>query len=392
MVQYEKVNKREQNLYEHLIYVVLWGLVLLFPLARIGGSVFDQGTLDWEYIFQNWLNVAPFLLLMLIHSALLVPYLLFRRATNSYIASSLLLLTLFFFFILGRYQRAVEQQPKAEQIEQIIRNAPPGRPLLDPAGPMHAAHLHPGSENRIPGPVVMDMLIAVLLLGCNLAIRLLFKSYSERNRMDEMEKAHIQHELSQLKAQISPHFLMNSLNNIHGMVELDAERAQEMILELSGMMRYVLYESSPQRIALAKEISFLQNYISLMQVRYSKKRVSIRFRTPEKELTKNITIPPLILIIFIENAFKHGISYQNDSFIEIEIKVSDSKLYFLCTNSCQAENKPSGSGGIGLKNIRKRLQILFGENHNLTIEHKEHIFHVSLILPTQNEDSVYSNR
>ncbi len=381
--------KSNLRYYEYLLYAVLWGIVLLFPIVRIGGTAFDNGTIEWDYILSAWRGLIPFLVLFLIHNLVLIPFLLYKRKTTHYILTTLMILALFFLFVLNHHKKERERLITLNLHEKILQNAPPGYPILDPKATLSPADTQsPHFSHRIPGPVIMDTLIAFLLLGSNVAIRLIFLSFNERRHMEELEKIQIRHELAQLRAQISPHFLMNSLNNIHGMVELNTQKAQEMILELSGMMRYILYESSPQRIALSQEIAFLRNYISLMSVRYSKKRVSIQFNTPSEKQASKIFIPPLIFIIFIENAFKHGISYLGNSFIHIEITADEQELYFRCVNSCPAEGRPT-QGGIGLKNIRKRLQILYGKKHSLTTERQESSYHVSLKLPTKDENQMY---
>lgn len=390
MKRFGDPKKSNLRYYEHLLYGVLWGIVLLFPIVRTGGTAFDNGTIEWEYILSAWRGLIPFLILFLIHNLVLIPLLLFRRKNIHYLVGTLLLLGLFFLIVFKHHNRERERYKALNLHEQIAQDAPPGEPILDPMDSQSThEELQPHFAHRIPGPVIMDTLIAFLMLGCNMAIRLTFRTFQEQRRMEELEKIHIRHELSQLRAQISPHFLMNSLNNIHGMVELNAQKAQEMILELSGMMRYILYESSPQRIALSQEIAFLKNYISLMSVRYSKKRVSIQFHTPSEEQAAKIFIPPLIFIIFIENAFKHGISYEGNSFIRIELTADERELHFSCVNSCPTESPADTHGGIGLKNIRKRLQILYGKKHSLTTERQESSYHVSLKLPTKDENQMY---
>lgn len=385
--------QRESNLlkYEYALYITLGVAVLLFPILRIGGDALDQGAFPWEYILSAWIGVLPFFLLILIHSTLLMPYLFFKRRFTKYILATLLLLALFAGYTSTYHNYRRERLTPYPYQRATSQNDIPGHPFLDPQGFRQQKGYRSPSGHRIPGPVIMDTLIALLMLGCNLSIRLIVKNYEGRRRMEQLERAQIEHELSQLRAQVSPHFLMNCLNNIHGMVERDARRAQEMILELSEMMRYILYESSPQQISLAKELEFLRSYIALMSVRYSKRRVKINFNAPTQEQAGGILVPPLIFIIFIENAFKHGISYQGDSFVDILFEAEPHELRFRCTNSLpqhgQQELHPKG--GIGLKNIRKRLDILYGEHYNLTIDRQETSFHVSLKLKSQDENQMY---
>jgi LytS/YehU family sensor histidine kinase len=169
---------------------------------------------------------------------------------------------------------------------------------------------------------------------------------------------------------------MNTLNNIHALVDIDAEKAKMTIVELSKMMRYVLYESSNKTILLSREIRFLNNYIGLMKLRYTEK-VNIEVSMPVD--FSDVQIPPLLFISFVENAFKHGVSYQSDSFIHVCMKLEGEQLLFQCSNS--RSNKADEHGGIGLENIRKRLRLLFGESYVLSIDQLADSFNVLLIIP-----------
>lgn len=159
-------------------------------------------------------------------------------------------------------------------------------------------------------------------------------------------------------------------------------KAQDMILELSGMMRYVLYENSTPMITLSKELDFLRNYISLMQVRYNSNKVSVKYTFPNEEELSSIKVPPLLFIVFIENAFKHGVDYQHSSFINIELSIDKHILTLQCINSLH-KNKEKTIGGIGLDNIRKRLDIIYNNDYSLDLSILDKIFIVSLTIPTK---------
>ena len=145
------------------------------------------------------------------------------------------------------------------------------------------------------------------------------------------------------------------------------------------MMRYVLYDSSSQHTSLQNELQFVSNYINLMRIRYTKE-VDIRFNYPQSG-TMNMFIPPLLLIVFVENAFKHGISYNKPSFIHINIKKEPLNLYCTISNSRHAEPSKD-KGGIGLENVRKRLDMLYGGNYSLDIDtSKSDEYCVKLVIP-----------
>ncbi len=129
-----------------------------------------------------------------------------------------------------------------------------------------------------------------------------------------LEKENVQNQLAFLRNQVSPHFFMNTLNNIHALIDVDTEEAKEAIIKLSKLMRHLLYDSQAELVPLAKEMEFIQSYINLMKLRFSEK-VKINLSIPDQLPDKSI--PPFLFTSFVENAFKHGISYQNSSFIDI---------------------------------------------------------------------------
>jgi LytS/YehU family sensor histidine kinase len=170
---------------------------------------------------------------------------------------------------------------------------------------------------------------------------------------------------------------MNTLNNIHALVDIDPEQAKETIVELSKIMRFVLYEGSKQKVSLRREMIFLDNYIQLMRLRVAEQvdiSVDIRQVIPDKD------IPPLMMITFVENAFKHCVSYQQHSFIDISIQIADDQLHFHCRNS----KVPQGEdrhGGVGLQNVKKRLQLIYGSTYTLDIKDESETYTVDLTLP-----------
>ena len=194
--------------------------------------------------------------------------------------------------------------------------------------------------------------------------------------MRELEAENTRQRLESLRYQINPHFFMNTLNNIHALVDIDPEQAKETILELSKMMRFVLYEGNKQGVPLSRELDFIRHYMALMQLRYTDK-VRISLHLPDEVPDRQI--PPLILVTFIENAFKHGVSYQHDSFVEVKVSVAHNELLFTCHNS-KADKPNEEKGGVGLSNVRKRLNLLYGNSYALRIHNAED-YSVELNIP-----------
>lgn len=201
-------------------------------------------------------------------------------------------------------------------------------------------------------------------------IRSLLKNYSEKKQV----------EIDYLRSQINPHFLTNTLNNIYSLSVTDDKRNSDAILSLSSLLDYVLYESNQPTISLEKEVNFLSNFIELEKIRNTK-RLQVNFEV-EGDIHGNI--PPMILVTFVENAFKHCIGdlYSN-SFIKILLKVDDDKLYFEVENSksnLTTNNQRKTFGGIGLTNVKKRLSTLYPNNHSLEIHDKKDTYVIILRL------------
>ena len=174
---------------------------------------------------------------------------------------------------------------------------------------------------------------------------------------------------------------MNTLNNIHSLIEVNHELAQNAVLKLSEMMRYLLYESGRGTTTLQREIDFLRSYLELMELRVDKS-ISVTLELPEK--FNNVSLPPLLFISFIENAFKHGVSYREPSSLTFKLIQHPGSLEFISVNTIPKFNiKSPGTrhGGFGLENIKKRLEILYGQRHKLIIEKTEHEFKVNLSIP-----------
>jgi two-component sensor histidine kinase len=222
-------------------------------------------------------------------------------------------------------------------------------------------------------------LTSLFLVFFSLGMRVMERhSYTEKLQK-ELEKEKLNSELAFLKNQISPHFFFNTLNNIYSLISINAEDSQKAVLRLSKLMRYLLYDSEHGNTKLSNEIDFMNNYIDLMKLRMSDK-ISLAVSFPEKYTDMNI--PPLIFIPFIENAFKHGISYREKSFIDISMTSTEGSVFFRCANSIakSKEDSESDHSGIGLENVTKRLNLLFQGKHDLTINRTETEFEVKLLI------------
>ena len=213
-----------------------------------------------------------------------------------------------------------------------------------------------------------------------ISINLLNYWYQQKQKTMDAQNARLAAELDLLKSQIHPHFLFNTLNNLYSYTLENSEKAPQIILKLSNLLRFMIYESNTPYIPLEKEISLLQQYIELEQLRYSD-RLDISF-TINGDLN-NQQIAPLILLPFLENAFKHGISQQVDQcWISFHLRLSGFFLYFKLINSKDKDEKEglNEASGIGLQNVKRRLELLYPGKYKLETLEKEEVFIVNLTL------------
>ena len=226
--------------------------------------------------------------------------------------------------------------------------------------------------------LVDNFFLMIVVLGFSTGMANVQRLKSNKEEQKEVEKTRLNTELAFLKNQISPHFFFNSLNNIYALIAIDGDKAQKAVEKLSGLMRYLIYESDITTVELKKEFTFMQNYIDLMQQRLTSKvklEVSIQQEVPTVE------IPPLIFISFVENAFKHGISYRNESFISIVLKTEGDLLLFSCKNSIADHAVDKAKGGLGIVNIKRRLNLLYGDKAALTQSDEDGVYAIDLKVP-----------
>jgi LytS/YehU family sensor histidine kinase len=225
-----------------------------------------------------------------------------------------------------------------------------------------------------------NLIICILIVGAGTTIKLMSKWLNEEQLRKDAEKEQLKTNLALLRHQVSPHFFMNTLNNIHALVEIDSGKAQDAIERLSTLMRYLLYDSAQSTIELKKEIDFINSFVSLMQLRHSDE-VEVKIRIPDQ--IPEIKIPPMLFISLLENAFKHGVSYPLKSYIYLEIQIHENSLVCNIKNSKHKKvtNTYDEYSGIGLANIKKSLNLLYEKDYTLEISDKEHEFEVNLTIP-----------
>lgn len=350
---------------ESVVHSLLWLFIFFIPVAAM--SLYDSSTFrtySWTHIFSVWTVVFIYFGAFLVHNFFLLPLIIYRKQRIHYVCGTIILILI---FVLVLY--VFHTQTAEESLRAIVQ-----------AGYVQS-RITDNQTTITTQIIVVNTIILVLMFGMNLGVKLFFKYNDDQKKLYDLEKKNLEQQLISLKYQINPHFFMNTLNNIHALVDIDPEKAKWAIIVMSKMMRYILYEGNNTFIPLQKESDFIHSYISLMRMRYTemvKINLNIQKQFPVGE------IPPLLLVCFVGNAFKYGISYQHISTIDISLSVENDKIKFCCINSKQSETECE-KGGVGLKSVQQRLNLIYPNRHKLVIDDGEKTYSVWLELSLTNK-------
>lgn len=364
---------------ENLVYLVLCLVLLLAPVMAmvLHTANHESPTFDWTEVVHVWMVCAVFFVPFLLHNYLLAPILIYRHRSRSYFMWVLLLLVVFFAY--QRWQRP--EHPKrfdaAENVDVVVTQHGDGQ-----MPPRHPRPDRKPNDHRRPPFFfqqldLVNTIVMMLILGMNLGVKLYFRQDADRKKLLELERKNLEQQLEYLKLQINPHFFMNTLNNIHALVDIDPEKAKKSIVVLSRMMRYLLYEGNNKLIPLEKELTFIRHYMELMRLRYAD-RVNISVHVPSR--VPEGLVPPMVLFTFVENAFKHGVTYQKECFIDVLVESEGDQLHMRCVNS-RVEHENNEPGGVGLKNLLQRLNLIYGDQHELVIDATSDTYEANLHIP-----------
>jgi hypothetical protein len=345
---------------ETIVYCFIWTLVFSVPYF----SERNSGFVNWNEVTKNWMHLIGYLFIFVVNVYLLVPHLLLKKKYLNYFVTIATLV-----------------------IMVIAVNL-----LLKPGFPPHEdSRIETSSENRPltrvspqQKPPLMafadNLIICILIVGAGTTSKMMSKWLSEEKLRKDVEKEHLKTNLALLRHQVSPHFFMNTLNNIHSLIEMDSEKAQDAVERLSTLMRYLLYDSAQNTIELKKEIEFIHSFITLMQLRHSDE-VLVTANIPEQ--VPDLKIPPMLFISLLENAFKHGVNYPMKSYIYFELQFPENSLVCTIKNSKHKVNRINNGeySGIGLENIKDSLKLLYNDDFRLVISNKENEFEVNLTIP-----------
>lgn len=243
--------------------------------------------------------------------------------------------------------------------------------------PSQDMYVHAGLNMFVGIVLIMNIIIVGLAVG----VRYVIRANRMEMQLQEVKQKNAEAELAWLRNQLNPHFLFNALNNISSLTQIDADAAQNSIAQLSDLLRYAMYETCNERVALEKDVEFMENYIAMMTLRCSDKtRVTTSFNieNPDTE------IAPMLFISLVENAFKHGVSNNHNSFVDIKLTQRDNMITFVCRNSDFHKTDKDRSGkGVGIENTKRRLNLLYCKKHSWQQLCKEGIYETEITINTK---------
>ncbi len=330
----------------------MWACVFLLPSVIFLLLTHDFGGVVWPFRIMLAL-ILPSFAVYYLNYYFLVPRLVFERRLPAYILVNLALLGINFF----------NNYCHSDWINVIPLQ------LTDEADSLIIAV---GFTGFLAFALLGQVMVTLLAIG----IRYIIKWNDERQAIEEERRRNAEAELNWLKNQLNPHFLFNTLNNISSLIQIDPDKAQECIGQLSELLRYTLYESNVRKVRIGNEIAFMKNYIDLMTLRCSDTtRIESRF----DEQDSDIMISPLLFISLIENAFKHGTSAHKESFIKIDMGMDGNDIVFSCENTLFEKKTEDYSGsGIGLENMKRRLDLLYPDAYSYRCFTEDNIY-ISLV-------------
>ncbi len=345
----------KNNTLEFSLHFLTWMILLFLPAAFMFGS-----GRSWEEIFNRfWLQLLFMGIIFYLNYFIFVKWLYGDRKVL-FIAVNVVLLLLLV-FVKNRFLEFVTEPPKPIQMPNAseMRNLP-RMPMPGRKGPPEGFRYY------------MDFLIYLIPVAFAVAIATGKRMQQAKELKREADTIKLQSELQHLKFQLQPHFFFNALNNIYSLIDFAPETAKKSIHSLSKLMRHLLQKSEMESISLQEEIDFLNKYIDLMSLRLTDKtKVFVDF----PKHIPNIRIAPLLFVSIVENAFKHGVSATQESDIQFKMEVEENEVYFMASNSFFPKNEKDKSGsGIGIDNLRKRLDLLYPDKYEYNIHRNNNMY------------------
>lgn len=368
-----------------IIHLAVWLLFMSFPvifLSQDGNRSLLNTEMTWRYT-QFFLLYA---FIFYLNVWYLFPRLYFAKKHISYFVSVALLVIVV--LTIQPFDRLMQQIPRQQYLERRENQEQQGRPYRPFREGGQGGQIPPpvkGFQDHRPPPGpdkryrfdLSSLILLMMVMGIGSAMRSIeeWQLTEKRAILAEADRANA--ELSFLKAQINPHFLYNTLNNIYTLCITGNEHAAESIMKLSNIMRYVTDEAEANFVPLHDELDCIENFIDLQKLRLGKK-VTLNYQVTGD--SSGHLISPLILMTFIENVFKYGLSNHTETQIEISISIEPDRIIFYAQNKIFKNKRKQERSGLGIKNTRRRLDHLYAGKHSLIIDDQNELFTVKLIL------------
>lgn len=371
-----RLNISKYKTIEFIVYLIIWVAVFSLPFFKFR----VDGFIMWDKVVVEWIKILAFLIIFLLNVWIFIPRLLFVKKNAYYLLTVL--------FTIGLVVVSSIAIQKELDLRAVYKMPPmeigPSMPPME-LGPSMPAPMGYRPTETVPKKsiylIIADyLIISLLIVGASTALSMLSHWITEENRRKDIEEEQLKTELALLRHQVNPHFLLNTLNNIHVLIDLNVDKAKDAVIKLSVLMRYLLYDSAQGMTTLNKELEFMNSYIDLMKLRYTD-NVDLKYNVPK--YIPNVKIPPMLYISFIENAFKHGISYKAKSFVFFDMTIIDERIVCVIRNSKHIQNESTKKeySGIGITNVCKSLELLYRDNYDLEMNDKWDEFVVKLSIP-----------
>lgn len=253
--------------------------------------------------------------------------------------------------------------------------------------PPAAPHGAPGMGPKNIGWLMRDMVMAVLTMALAAAMKMAASLHAIEDRRRELDEIRRVQELATLRSQLNPHFLFNALNTIYALTEIDSARSREAISTLGRLLRYTLYETDRPTVELGRELDFIVNYVNLMEMRLAG-TVKINLSIEASEAARTTPVAPMLFITLVENAFKHGLTGHPDAEISIAVSATDDgAISCRVVNHTAPPRQNTEQGGVGLINLRRRLQLIYGSRASLTVQPGDAIHCVDLTIRPEHQQN-----
>ncbi|SEK94034.1 Histidine kinase [Aquimarina amphilecti] len=330
-------------------HIYFWMTYFLFNVIR-WGSYFN----DYWYSFRSNLVEFPLhLVIVYFNINYLIPNYLLKKKYTMYVT--------FLLLSLG--------------VHYVVRSGLNYWLITENIWPEAQGENAPFGLNHIIAVVLGELYVLALTFSIKISVDFIL----ERNKTQQLTALQYKTELQYLKAQIQPHFFFNTLNNLYALTIQKSSKASDVVVKLSEFMQYIIYDASKKKVSLIQEIQYIDNYIELENIRYGNQ---IKTEINIVGCIDDVLVTPLLFLPFVENAFKHGFKDTGEMSLLVSFEVYNDTLIFVSENSYGKEASSNSKNGIGIKNVERRLQLLYNENYELIVSNDNNLYKITLKIPT----------